>query len=81
MKILTMCKGAALIAAVSVGLTACIVAPPRPAVIAAPQQINAPAGVVYVEPMYPAPAPGYVWMFNPVALTWGYFHRAYGWHR
>ncbi|AMO99157.1 hypothetical protein CAter282_1263 [Collimonas arenae] len=50
-------------------------APPvvRPAYVA-------PPGVVYVEPTYAIPGPGYVWAYHP-HYGWGWHHPQYGWHR
>ena len=49
------------------------VAPPVPV-------YSAPAGVTYVAPGYPLPAPGYVWAYHP-RWGWGWDHPAWGWHR
>ncbi len=56
-------------------LTGCVVTPPsvRPAYIA-------PPGVVYVQPSYVAPGPGYQWNYHPT-YGWGWHHPGYGWHR
>ncbi|MBE9607434.1 hypothetical protein IAI18_21405 [Acetobacteraceae bacterium H6797] len=51
-------------------LGGCVVAPP-PA---------RPAGVVYVAPSYPMPAPGYEWRYHAY-YGWGWWHPHYGWHR
>ena len=39
----------------------------------------APAGV-YVAPLSPIPAPGYVWVHHP-RQGWGWHHHHHGWHR
>jgi hypothetical protein len=56
-------------------LTGCVVAPVgvRPVYVA-------PAGVVYVEPAYAVPAPGYRWAYHN-HRGWGWHHSRYGWHR
>jgi hypothetical protein len=36
--------------------------------------------VVIVEPAYPMPAPGYVWLKHP-RYGWGWHHPQYGWHK
>ncbi len=36
--------------------------------------------VVVVEPAYPMPGPGYVWMEHP-RYGWGWHHPQYGWHK
>ena len=69
----------------SVVLAGCIVAPPRvigPRVIApaVPVGVVVPPGVVYVEPSYAVPGPGYVWSHHP-RYGWGYRHPRSGWHR
>lgn len=55
-------------------LSACIVVPPHARVH------EAPAGVVYVAPDYPAPAPAYVWEYHS-NYGWGWHHPRYGWYR
>jgi hypothetical protein len=62
-------------ALITVTLAGCVVAPVgvRPAYVA-------PAGVVYVEPGYAAPAPGYRWAYN-ARYGWGWHHYRYGWYR
>lgn len=60
-------------AAAAVGLTGCVVAP------VAPYRAE-PAGVVYVEPAYASPGPGWVWMSSP-RYGWGWHHPHRGWHR
>jgi hypothetical protein len=37
-------------------------------------------GAVYIEPAYPIPGPGYVWMNHP-RYGWGWHHPRYGWHK
>lgn len=56
-------------------LGGCVVTPPtvRPAYVA-------PPGVVYVEPAYVSPGPGYVWEYHS-HYGWGWHHPQYGWHR
>jgi hypothetical protein len=53
-------------------LGGCVVVPagPRP-VVAQP---------VYVEPAYPAPGPGWVWITHPRHGS-GWRHPRHGWHR
>lgn len=46
----------------------------------AQQEFAPPPGVVYVQPTYVLPAPGYVWGYHP-HYGWGYRHPQYGWHR
>ena len=60
-------------------LCGCVVAPPVVRPVVRPVYV-APAGVVYVEPTYVVPAPGYVWAYHP-RYGWGYRHPQYGWHR
>ena len=55
------------------GLGGCIVAPVRPARVV-------PAGVIYVQPAYAIPGPGYVWGYHAV-YGWGWHHPRFGWHR
>jgi hypothetical protein len=50
-----------------------------PAVVV-PQGVFVPPGVVYVAPVYPAPAIGYVWEYHP-RFGWGWHHPERGWHR
>ncbi|MBW8832272.1 MAG: hypothetical protein JF606_23270 [Burkholderiales bacterium] len=61
------------IALVAVSLSGCIVAPVQPAYVA-------PAGVVYMEPTYVSPGPGYAWAYH-ANFGWGWHHPRYGWHR
>lgn len=63
---------------ITITLAGCVVTPARVAV--APPEVVVPAGVVYVAPSYPVPAPGYVWVHHP-RHGWGYRHHAHGWHR
>jgi hypothetical protein len=65
------------VAGLTIFLTGCIVAPPR---VVVPVGVAVPAGVVYVSPSYPVPAPGYVWAHHP-RYGWGYRHHHHGWHR
>jgi hypothetical protein len=51
----------------------CVAAPARGGYIA-------PAGVVYVEPGYASPGPGYAWEYHP-RYGWGWHHPQQGWHR
>ena len=44
------------------------------------QEYGPPPGVVYVQPTYALPAPGYVWLYHP-RFGWGYRHPQHGWHR
>ncbi len=62
-------------AVLALTLTGCVVAPigVRPAYVA-------PPGVVYVEPGYAVPAPGYRWAYHG-RYGWGWHHHRYGWHR
>jgi len=66
-------RGAIAIALTAASLSACIVAPVRPAFVA-------PPGVVYVAPVYASPGPGYVWAYHG-RYGWGWHHPQYGWHR
>jgi hypothetical protein len=63
---------AALLAATLAG---CVVAP-----VGVRPVYHAPAGVVYVEPAYAVPAPGYRWAYHGY-YGWGWHHYRYGWHR
>ncbi len=54
-------------------LSGCVVVD-EPAVVAGP-----PAGVAYVAPVRPVPAPGYVWRYHP-RHGWGWWHPHYGWY-
>ena len=62
-------------ALVSLTLAGCVITPPRVQPLFA-----APPGVVYVEPTYAMPAPGYVWAYH-AHYGWGWHHPQYGWHR
>jgi hypothetical protein len=42
--------------------------------------VHPPAGVVYVAPTYPQPAPGYEWRYHE-HHGWGWYHTEHGWHR
>jgi hypothetical protein len=59
-------------------VSGCIIAPAPPP--GPPPGVVVPPGVVYVEPAYPMPAPGYVWAYHP-GFGWGWRHPNYGWHR
>ena len=67
---------AALLAA---GLSGCVVAP-VPVRPAYPVGYAPPPGVVYVQPTYAVPGPGYVWAYHP-HYGWGWRHPDHGWHR
>lgn len=54
-----------------------MVEPAPPVVI---ERYAPPPGVVYVEPNYAMPAPGYAWRYHP-RYGWGWYHPRYGWHR
>ncbi|MDI3381900.1 hypothetical protein ACFPPF_18780 [Xenophilus aerolatus] len=54
-----------------------VVEPAPPVVI---ERYAPPPGVVYVEPSYALPAPGYAWRYHP-RYGWGWYHPRYGWHR
>jgi hypothetical protein len=69
MKITTLISAALL----SFSVTGCVVAPAQP-------YYDAPPGVVYVQPTYVSPGPGYVWGFN-ANYGWGWRHPRSGWHR
>lgn len=74
----------------TLGLQACVMAPPQHAPIVVHQQpavvvqqpagIVLPPGVVYVAPTYPAPAVGFVWEFHS-RYGWGWRHPQHGWHQ
>jgi len=51
------------------GLAGCVVTPVAP-----------PVRVAYVSPVYPMPAPGYIWVRHSY-YGWGWHHPRYGWHR
>lgn len=67
-------------------MSGCVVAPlPLRHVVRIQQVIvepvyTPPAGVVYVQPTYAIPAPGYVWQYH-ANFGWGWRHPNYGWHR
>jgi hypothetical protein len=67
--------------AAAFGLSGCVVTPPtvRPAYVAQPAYV-APPGVVYVQPTYASPGPGWVWEYHSY-YGWGWHHPHYGWHR
>ncbi|MBG7618453.1 hypothetical protein I5R65_03130 [Herbaspirillum sp. AP02] len=77
MKSLLLIPAVALVTA----LSGCVVAPPtvRPAYVAQPTYV-APPGVVYVQPTYASPGPGWVWEYHSY-YGWGWHHPHYGWHR
>jgi hypothetical protein len=54
-----------------------VVEPAPPVVI---ERYAPPPGVVYVQPSYAMPAPGYAWRYHP-RYGWGWYHPRYGWHR
>ena len=64
-------------------MSGCVVAPlgvrsvaVQPAYV---QQEFAPhPSVVYVQPTYALPAPGYVWVYH-LRFGWGHRHPQYGW--
>jgi hypothetical protein len=66
----------ALVGAVTLAATSgCVIAP-------APyyeERRPPPPPVVYVEPAYPSPGVGWVWIFEP-RLGWGWHHRERGRH-
>ncbi len=41
---------------------------------------RAPPAVVYVEPTYEIPGPGYRWAYHE-NYGWGWHHPEHGWHR
>ncbi len=68
-----------------VAVSGCVVAPlPPPAARLQPVYVAPayapPLGVLYLEPRYAAPAPGYVWHYH-ARYGWGWRHPGYGWHR
>jgi hypothetical protein len=76
---------ALLTAAAAALMSGCVVAPlgvrpvgVHPAYVQ--QEFAPPPGVVYVQPTYALPAPGYAWVYHP-RFGWGYHHPQYGWHR
>jgi hypothetical protein len=85
---LTMKKTALLIATATLGLQACVMAPPQPVPVVVQQPpgvvmtpgVVVPPGVVYVAPTYAAPSVGFVWEFHP-HYGWGWRHPQRGWHR
>ena len=60
-------------ATLAVLLGGCVVEPVRPVHVA-------PPGVVYIEPTYASPGPGYAWAYHG-GYGWGWFHPNHGWHR
>ena len=68
------------VAAVVVAVSGCVVTPPsvRPAYVE--PVYAAPPGVVYVQPTYASPGPGYAWEYH-AHYGWGWRHPQYGWHR
>lgn len=60
------------VAAASMLLSGCVVAPIHPGV-------RAPAAVVYVAPTYAMPGPGFVWVHHQ-RFGWGWRHAHHGWH-
>lgn len=73
-------------AALSLGLTGCVVAPPQQVVYtpqpsyAYTQPVAPPPQTVYVQPAYAAPSIGFVWAYHP-HFGWGYHHPHRGWAR
>ena len=66
--------------AAAFGLSGCVVTPPtvRPAYVAQPAYV-APPGVVYVQPTYASPGPGWVWEYHSY-YGWGWHHaRSCSW--
>jgi hypothetical protein len=55
-------------------LSGCVVAP-----IDGEYGYGPPPGVVYVQPSYVAPGPGYNWGYRP-RYGWGYRHPDRGWY-
>jgi hypothetical protein len=74
-----------LTASAAVLMSGCVVAPLPPRHVVRIQQVIVepvyapPAGVVYVQPTYAIPAPGYVWQYH-ANFGWGWRHPNYGWH-
>ncbi len=62
----------------SAAFSGCVVAPARGGY--GYNGYNAPAGVVYVEPNYASPGPGYAWEYH-ARYGWGWHHPQQGWHR
>ena len=60
----------------SAAFSGCVVAPARGGGY---NGYNAPAGVVYVEPNYASPGPGYAWEYH-ARHGWGWRHPQRGWH-
>jgi hypothetical protein len=58
-------------------LMGCVIAPRH---AHPPAGVVVPAGVVYVAPTYPIPAPGYIWSHHH-KHGWGWHHKNHGWHR
>ena len=63
----------------SAAFSGCVVAPARGGGYGY-SGYNAPAGVVYVEPNYASPGPGYAWEYH-ARYGWGWRHPQRGWHR
>ena len=63
-------------------LLGCTVAPIQtlPVTVQQPTVVQPPTGVVYVDPIYPIPAQGYIWEFHPY-FGWGWHHPYQGWYR
>jgi hypothetical protein len=66
------------IVASTIALSACTITPAYPTA-AYVQPIPAPVGVVYVHPVYAAPAPGYYWAYHP-HYGYGYYNPRFGWY-
>ena len=69
------------VALLSAAVSGCVVAPARGGGYGSGYSgYNAPAGVVYVEPSYASPGPGYAWEYHG-RYGWGWRHPQQGWHR
>ncbi|MGZ5203435.1 MAG: hypothetical protein ACXWIZ_00850 [Caldimonas sp.] len=63
------------LALLTTAFAGCVVAPARGG-----YGYEAPPGVVYIEPSYASPGPGYVWEYH-ARYGWGWHHPQHGWHR
>jgi len=63
------------LAVLAMALSGCVVTPPSVRPVYA-----APPGVVYVQPTYVSPGPGYMWSYHSY-YGWGWHHPEHGWHR
>ena len=76
----------ALVTSAAVLMSGCVIAPlPAPHTVRVQPMVvepiyAAPSGVVYLQPTYVMPAPGYVWQYH-ANYGWGWRHPNYGWHR